>query len=185
MAVDHWLTFSGTAYFLKSGVLNLVGEISGCGSSRFTANGICPRGKHYHHLCYLWELSWLLKLLWRNELSLHLFLLTFFFSPLHYIFGICVYFLKSMFLRSESFFQDKHLFSSLGIWMSVSTYGFAYLLVSHAACPGCYKNLFCLKYPSSISVIQTFQHLIFQSLNCLHSVAFRKICLYFWSVYSC
>lgn len=27
-----------------------MGEISGCGNSRIAGNGICPRGKHDHHL---------------------------------------------------------------------------------------------------------------------------------------
>lgn len=30
-----------------------MGEISGCGDSRFIGNGICPRGKHYYHLVLL------------------------------------------------------------------------------------------------------------------------------------
>lgn len=50
LAVDHCLTVSGTAYFLESWGLNLVGEMSGCGNSRIAGNGICPRGKHNHHL---------------------------------------------------------------------------------------------------------------------------------------
>lgn len=55
-------------------------------------------------------------------------------------------FLKPSFWEVNFFFQEKHLLSSSAIWMPVSTYGFAYLLVSHAACSGCYKNLSCLKY---------------------------------------
>lgn len=135
LAVDHWLTFSGTAYFFKSWGLNLVGEISGWSNSGLTGDGICPRGKHYHHLCYLWELSWLLKLLWRNELSLHLFLLTFFFSLLHYISGICVYLLKSMFLRSEPFFSRQTSFFILG-HLNVCLY----IWVCIPICQSCYLS---------------------------------------------